>query len=64
MIIIIASMFGPIVEAHSVIIVKMEGLEEVRALEYIKTRLDQGSLGSEGRLGGSGSVCGGGDWST
>lgn len=53
MIIIIASMFGPIVEAHSVIIVKMEGLEEVRALEYMKTRLGQGSLGWEEWLGGA-----------
>lgn len=52
MIIIIASMFGPIVEAHWVIIVKMEGLEEVRTLEYIKTRLGQGSLGWEEWLGG------------
>lgn len=52
MIIIIASMFGPMVEAHWVIIVKMEGLEEVRAPEYIKTRLGQGSLGWEEWLGG------------
>lgn len=56
MIIIIASMFGPIVEAHWVIIVKMEGLEEVRPLEYIKTRLGQGSLGWEEWLGGGGEV--------
>lgn len=39
MIIIIAYVFHPVVAAHSVVIIKMEGLEEVKTLQYIKISL-------------------------
>lgn len=46
MIILLAYVVQPMVAAPSVMIIKMEGLEEVRTLQDIQICLGQGSLGS------------------